>query len=332
MSIKQKDDLLFIGLIFATFTALIIIIIQSRKYNIFLRKINPSYHFPTILEITMNTAILTLILIIGKLFIEKIFYSFCENLLDAKYKKKENHSEKPRAKRKLSIYLVKFLHYLFLTIHSYFIYDKLDFFPKELFGHGEMNNLYTNGLHSLALFKRPKYFDLHYYINLAYTFTDLFGVVFIYDKQTDISVMLFHHFCTITLIVYSYYNHFDSIGSIILYLHNVSDIFVYLGRSLLYTRAPIFFKKIFTVCLLSSFAYCRLFVYGKLIYGYFIHINWEIFYLQNTLLVALVSLYILHCTWTYKLVRIAYNSIAKSKFEDSRKFIKEKNKSSNKII
>jgi hypothetical protein len=327
MFIKQKDDILFIGLIFATFLALIIIIIQSRKYNNFLRKINPNYYFPTILEIIMNTTILTLILLIGKLLFEKALHSFCEYLLDEKYKKKENHSEKSKAKRKLSIYIVKFLHYLILTIHSYFIYDKLDFFPKELFGHGKMNNLYINGFHSLALFTRPKYFDFHYYINLAYTFTDLFCVVFIYDKQTDILVMTFHHFCTIILVVFSYYNHFDSIGSIVLYLHNFSDIFVYLGRSLLYSKVPGIFKKMFSVCLLSSFTYCRLFVYGKLIYGYSIHVNWETFYLHKAFLVALVSLYILHCTWTYKLVRIAYNSITKSKFEDSRKFIKEKNKS-----
>ena len=274
MYIKQKDDLLFIGLIFATFIALIIIIIQSRKYTIFLQKINPRYYFPTILEIILNTTILTLILLIGKLLLEKILHSYCEALLDEKYKKKENYCEKPKAKRKLSIYIVKFFHYLILTIHSYFIYDKLDFFPKELFGHGNANKLMT-----------------------------------------------LHHFCTIILIIFSYYNHFDSIGSIILYLHNFSDIFVYLGRSILYTKIPGIFKKIFSICLLSSFSYFRLFVYGKLIYGYFIHVVWETFYLKNAFMVALVSLYTLHCTWTYKLVRIAYNSIAKSKFSDSRRFI-----------
>ena len=327
MYIKQKDDLLFIGLIFATFIALIIIIIQSRKYTILLQKINPRYYFPTILEIILNTTILTLILLIGKLLLEKILHSYCEALLDEKYKKKENYCEKPKAKRKLSIYIVKFFHYLILTIHSYFIYDKLDFFPKELFGHGNANKLYINGVHSLALFNRPKYFDFHYYINLAYTFADLFCVVFIYDQQTDILVMTLHHFCTIILIIFSYYNHFDSIGSIILYLHNFSDIFVYLGRSILYTKIPGIFKKIFSICLLSSFSYFRLFVYGKLIYGYFIHVVWETFYLKNAFMVALVSLYTLHCTWTYKLVRIAYNSIAKSKFSDSRRFIIEKNKS-----
>jgi len=327
MILRQKDDILFIGLILATFFALVVITLQSKQYNNFLRKINPSYYFPTIFEITMNTTILTLILLIGKILFEKAFYSLTDSLLDRKYEKKEYQSEKPKAKRKLSIYILKFFHYLILTIHSYFIYDQFDFFPKELFGHGNMNNLYINGIHSLSLFTRPKYFDFHYLVNLAYTFADLFCVVFIYDQQTDILVMTLHHFCTIILIIFSYYNHFDSIGSIILYLHNFSDIFVYLGRSILYTKIPGIFKKIFSICLLSSFSYFRLFVYGKLIYGYFIHVVWETFYLKNAFMVALVILYTLHCTWTYKLVRIAYNSIAKSKFSDSRRFIIEKNKS-----
>ena len=327
MILKQKDDLLFIVLILATFFALVVIVLQSKKYNNFLRKINPNYYFPTMMEITMNTTILTLILLIAKILFEKAFYSLTHILLDRKYEKKEYQSEKPKAKRKLSIYIVKFFHYLILTVHSYFIYDQFDFFPKELFGHGSMNNLYINGIHSLSLFIRPKYFDFHYLANLAYTFADLFCVVFIYDKQTDILVMTFHHFCTIILIVFSYYNHFDSVGSIMLYLHNLTDVIVYLGRILLYTKSPDICKKIFSVCLLSSFIYCRLYIYGKIIYGYCAYVTWETFYLKNSFLIALVSLYILHCTWTYKLVRIAYNSIAKSKFGDTRNFVKENSKS-----
>ena len=333
MFLKEKDDILFIGLIAATFLALIIIIIQSRKYVEFLRKINPNYYYPTIFEIIMNTTIVTLVLLIGKILLEKALHSIIgENILDEKYEKKEYQSEKPKAKKKLSIYCLKFAHYLLLTIHSYFIYDQFDFFPKDLFGHGNMNNLYINDLYSISFFKRPKYFDFHYYVNLAYTFADLFCVVFIYDKQTDILVMTFHHFCTITLIVFSYYNHFDSIGAIILYLHNFSDIFVYLGRTLLYTKAPGIWKKALSICILSSFIYCRLFVYGKLIYGYFVYVKWETFYLQYAFQVALISLYILHFTWTYKLIRIAYNSIANSKFGDSRNFVKDSLKEEKKIV
>ena len=138
--------------------------------------------------------------------------------------------------------------------------------------------------------------------------------------------MAFHHFCTIILLLFSLYNHFDSIGAIILFLHNFSDIFVYLGRTLLYTKTPNLLKKIFSICLLTSFVYCRLYVYGKLIIGYIKYTNWETFYLKNAFEIALVSLYILHCTWTYKLIKITYNSITKAKFNDSRKFIKEDKK------
>ena len=323
MSSKNKDDMLFIGLITATFFASSIIIIQSRKYNDFLNKINPNYSFPTVLEIVLNTTILTIVLLFGKILLEKFIHSFCEKFLDEKYKKKEFLSEKPKVKRKLSIYSLKFFHYLILTIISYFVYDQFDFFPKELFGHGNMNNLYSNGIHSFVFFKRPKYFDFQYYLNLAYTFADLFCVIFIYDKQTDILVMVFHHFCTIALMVFSLYNRCDSIGSIILFLHNASDIFVYLGRTLLYAKAPNIIKKLISVCLLVSFVYCRLYVNGKVIYGYCVYANWETFYLKKAYQVAFFSLYILHCTWTYKLIRIAYNSIAKSSFSDSRQFIKD---------
>lgn len=326
MAYKEKDDMLFITLIFAVFLALIVIVIQSRKYNDYLYKINPSYYFPTILELIMNTTILTLILLVLKILFEKAFHSLSELVLDKKYQKQEYKSEKPKAKRKFAIYILKFLHYLILSIHSYFIYDQFDFFPKELFFHGNMNNLYRNEMLSMSFFQRPKYFDFHYYLNLAYTFADLFCVVFIYDKQTDILVMAFHHFCTIILLLFSLYNHFDSIGAIILFLHNFSDIFVYLGRTLLYTKTPNLLKKIFSICLLTSFVYCRLYVYGKLIIGYIKYTNWETFYLKNAFEIALVSLYILHCTWTYKLIKITYNSIAKAKFNDSRKFIKEDKK------
>ena len=321
---RGREDMLFVILIIATCFAGIIIIAQSKKYNYSLYRINPNYYFPTLLEMITYTTILTFILIILKLSFEKIFFLFNDIILLEKYLKSKNNAEKNKYKRKLSIYSLKFFHYLFITIHSYFIYDKLEFFPKELFGHGDMNNLYSKGIHSFCFFERPPLFDFHYLLNLAYTFADLFCVVFMYDKQTDILVMIFHHFCTIVLIVFSYYNHFDGIGALILFLHNFSDIFVYLGRAFLYAKLPTFLKQLITVNLLISFIYCRLYVYGKLIYGFFNYFNWEAFNINNAFKITLISMYILHFTWTYKLVKIVYNSVTKATFNDSRKFVKDK--------
>ena len=78
MFIKQKDDLLFFGLIIAISFAGIIMIIQSQKYNDSLIKINPNYFFPSFFEIVIYTAILTFILFILKLTLEKIFFYFNE--------------------------------------------------------------------------------------------------------------------------------------------------------------------------------------------------------------------------------------------------------------
>ena len=319
----SKDNLLFTTLIIITFFAGMVITIKSRKYNLSLIEQNPNYYYPSLFEITIKTTILTFILLIPKVLIEKALFPFTEKILVEKYEQKEYKHEKEKAKRKMAIYGVKFIHYLVLTIHSYFVFNKLEFFPKELLGNGEMNKLYYRGLKSFSFFERPQYFDLHYLINLAYTFADLICVVFIYDGQTDILVMIFHHFCTISLILFSYYNHQDGIGTLILFLHNASDIIVYMGRTILYIAAPPIIKKVHSVILLIVFVYTRLFVYGKLIYDYFFNSTWNSFGINDAFKFLLVCLYILHCSWTYKLLKIAYNA-SKGKFNDSRDFIKDK--------
>ena len=326
-SIKiSKNDLLFGILITITSIAGIVISIKSKQYNEFLRRKNPNYYFPTIAEITYKTTILTIILLIPKVLIEKALFPFTEKILIDKYTKKEYKHEKIKAKRKMAIYGLKFFHYLIISINSYFVFDKLDFFPKELFFHGDQSSIYNKGLDGFSFFKRPYLFDFHYLLDLAYTFADFICVVFIYDGQTDIMVMIFHHLCTINLILFSYYNHFDGLGAITLFLHNVTDVIVYLARTMLYVVAPDFIKIIITVCLLTSFIYCRLFVYGKLCYLFFKNATWESFGIIQAFKFQITCLYILHCTWTYKLLQIVYNAITSSSFSDSREFIKEKKK------
>ena len=165
--LTSKDDLLFMTLIIITFIAGFVISIKSRKYTLSLKKQNPNYYYPTLFEITIKTTIYTFILLIPKILIEKALFPFTEKILIEKYKKKEFMHEKEKAKRKMTIYVLKFIHYLILTIHSYFVFNKLEFFPKELFGDGEMNTVYDRGLDSFTFFERPKMFDFHYLLNLV---------------------------------------------------------------------------------------------------------------------------------------------------------------------
>ena len=255
-----KDNIVFIILNIFTFISVAVIIIKVRQYTAFLLKQNPNYYYPTLFEITIKTSILTSIILILKISLEKALVPFTEKFLLEKYKTNEFKHEKEKAKRKMVLYCIKFFHYLFLTIFSYFIFKDLEFFP-------DVNKLYIRGLESFSFFKRPKMFDFHYLLNLAYTFSDLICVLFIYDRQTDFIVMMFHHSCTIGLILFSYYIHCDGIGAIILFLHNASDIIPYFARTFLYIKAPILFKKVITVILLINFVISRQIIFGKIIYN-----------------------------------------------------------------
>ena len=317
--------IIFIALIIFGSVALMYI---SKKFVTFLREKQSNYYFPTAYDISFWSTIMTIGILIPKLVFEKIIYSFSESVLLEKYFKPNFQHEKEKAKKKVSIYFVKFLHYFVLSIYSYFyIYKKMDFFPKELGGCGDLNELYSKEIKSFHFFCKPYWFDSHYLFNLSYTYADLICVLFIYDGQTDFLVMIFHHFCTISLILFSYYNQFSSIGSLILFLHNISDVIVYFCRSTIYIKTPKIIKKIEGPALLFCFIYFRQYVLGKILVTYFKELTWDTNIIKNLFGTFAVCLYILHLDWTYKLIRLAYNAVYKGKYNDSREFNKDDKKS-----
>lgn len=325
-----KSDLLFYCLILITFIGTIVFIQKSKNYVESLREKYPKYFFPSMNYITKWSIVFTIALLIPKVFFENLITRYNEKLLDPKYFTPEFSAQKKKVKKKMAIYFIKFIHYLILSIYSYYLLDKYDWFPKELFGHGNLKNLYHKGLTSFSFFERSKGFEVHYLINLAYTYADLICVLFIYDGQTDFLTMIFHHFCTISLILFSYYNQYSSVGAIILFLHNATDIIVYLGRAILYTNINGTIKKLHSVVLLSSFIYVRIFVLAKVTYGLAVYPTWETSGINEGFVTLLTSLYILHCFWTYKLISIAFNALIKGKYSDSREFNKDKKILSNK--
>lgn len=327
----SKTDLLFYVLIFITFIGTIIFISKSKTFVESLRQKNPTYFFPTMQYITIWSIILTIILIIPKVLFENILTKYNEWFLDPKYNTPKYLPQKEKVRRKVSIYFIKFLHYLVLTILSYIILDQMEWFPKELFGHGDIKYMYHKGLTSFSFFERPYGFDIHYLINLAYTYADLICVLFIYDGQTDFLTMIFHHFCTISLILFSYYDHYSSFGSIILFLHNATDIFVYLSRTLLYHDLNKILKIVMSFLLSSSFMYARIYVLAKVIYSLATQPTWESYGVNEGFVTLLTCLYVLQSFWAYKLILIGYKGIMKGSYSDSRDFIPEKKEENKKI-
>ena len=114
----------------------------------------------------------------------------------------------------------KLIYYSSLTILGYKALSPLEYFPKELGGSGYMAKMFEKKFPDAFFHTKTPLFDLHYLICLSYSFVDLIWLILIDTRQLDFFVMLFHHICTSSLIIFSFVTQYSNVGSIVLFLHN----------------------------------------------------------------------------------------------------------------
>lgn len=205
---------------------------------------------------------------------------------------------------------------------GYYVLSDMEYFPWQLFGKGDFSKCFTAGYPEFVFHTKPKYFNEYYLGALAFHITDLIWLLGVYELQTDFLMMLVHHFCTISLITFSYLTNYSSAGSIIIFLHDFGDIFVYVARIFLNTKAPEFTKTSSGILLLSVWIYTRLFVLAGIIrdiyIGLFMAFNWVI----GILLVFLCFLYVLHMYWIFLIFKKICAALFVKKYEDTFKIKK----------
>lgn len=256
------------------------------------------------LEDLYFTAYILPFIIASKLIFEKLFSGFMYSILAAKYKKiedKENFNLGLIYKKKLTTNLYKVLYYTSISAFCYLMIRDSDFFPYELFGKGDMVNIFKNGDPGYLFFDKPSNFNLYYLINLAFVITDLIWLLFFYDSQSDFSLMILHHSITISLVTFSYLYNYSQIGVIVFFLHDLTDVFVYLIRIIINTDLIDAIK--FTACgiFLFSYIFLRIYVFGKLIYvvGTLIQ-NWNMY--AQILWYFKCILMIMHIYWVIQII------------------------------
>jgi len=219
-------------------------------------------------------------------------------------------------KKKIQANFFKLFYYVFMTFFGYSILHKLYYFPKELFGTGDMNKMWELGYPGSYYHLKPEYFDLYYIIGLAFNLVDLVWLLFIYELQNDFMMMLLHHLCTIGLISFSFLTNYSNIGCLILFLHDASDIFVYIARIILNTGKR--YLILFTVVvLLVAFIYARIYVFGLLLISVYRGISWKWKWVTLCLNIFAYFLYIMHITWIFLISSKFYQGIFKRKYEDT---------------
>ena len=195
----------------------------------------------------------------------------------------------------------KSLYNLFITVFGYYVLSQISYYPKELLGNGDITKMFEDKYPNFYFFHKPKYFDFLYMMNLCYYLTDLIWLIWINEPTNDYNLMIIHHISTIVLIFFSFWTNTSNIGSMIFYLHNIGNVFVYFLRVFMYSDLNTIIKGLMTMVLIVIWIYTRLFVFGKLIMIVYYDLTpWSlvIYFLWP----LAVILYIMHVYWVYEIL------------------------------
>lgn len=312
----------WIALIVVTISGSGMLWMNTSKFITKLRNSNPEYSFPKLSDISVCLIILS-IMMAFKIIIESELVHVTEKIMDKKYFEPGQEDLRKTIRRKLASNIFKGIYYLIITVFGYVVLKDCDYFPKELGGRGYMAKMFEQGYPNSFYHEKPQFFDFHYFICLSYSFMDWIWLVFIYDRQSDFWNMILHHLCTSSLIIFSYITNYSNIGCIVLFLHNFSDVILYLNRMLVYCEFPTTPKKIIPVSILISFLYTRLYVLGQVIYTIYYSITWDWEWVTFSLWGFLIFLYFMHANWSFVLLKRFSEVIFYGTFNDSFKFQKK---------
>ncbi|XP_060931037.1 ceramide synthase 5-like [Limanda limanda] len=154
----------------------------------------------------------------------------------------------------------------------------------------------------------------HYIAELAFYWSLMFSQ-FTDIKRKDFMIMLVHHMATIILITFSYANNMLRAGTLVMCVHDASDIFLEAAKLANYAKYQRLCDGLFVMFSIVFFI-TRLVIYPFWIVNSVLFESWEIggpyqaWWLFNGLLLVLQAL---HIIWFYLIARIAIKAIFKGK-------------------
>ncbi|VDM93622.1 unnamed protein product [Onchocerca ochengi] len=140
-------------------------------------------------------------------------------------------------------------------------------------------------------------------------------------RRADFIQMTVHHIITIILLLFSFVMNLVRVGTLILFSHDIADVFLELGKLCRYakwkTSLTIFFAIFATVWIITRLIYFPFFIIRSILFdapafmqaGY----QWENLrqppIVPRLFVVMLLCLMTLHIYWTFIIVKIAFKSV-----------------------
>ena len=336
MTAKEKYDNVWNHFFYACFgLTLVGIFYMVKGVNNFRNKLislNPSYEFSKYSDFIICIP-LALIINMTQHYMPKLLKNFVEKVMKKAYRFPKNEKDRQLGEKyriRLPIHIFKGSMYIFFTLFGYYVLKDINYFPKSLLGKGWLPNMFIKGYPDSFYLEKPPYFDFYYMFCLSFFISDLIGL-FREDKQTDFINMLLHHVCTISLIVFSHLVHYSNVGSIVLFLHMESDVFVHVTRFFLQTDAPEIIKDINGLFLVFNFIYTRTYVLGDIIYVLYMYVTWKGI-IDWFLLIFLTLIFIMNFNWALMLLQKMFALFMGTKLNDTRDFKVNTNKEKEKKV
>lgn len=263
-------------------------------------------------------------------FVQKAFQVLCRPVATMVIQKKGKWSHVVY-ESKLERFGSAIFKFLFFSVFSWFSYVHLlrgaEWMPSELFGNGSTAKCWGDGR---AFDNAPM--ELHllkfYQVAIAYHTSELIFQILYEMQKPDFVEMWAHHATTCFLVLASYQLNCGRIGSLVLFLHYVSDVPVYGAKIFVDTKlVPLAVCNL--VGMLVSWGYLRLYCLPRfIISSCYLETKWEQALITSTgsgvsgettayiFCGALGLLWCLHCYWYWCFIQMGYNFVAKGESKD----------------
>uniref|UniRef100_A0A8C3RRS0 Ceramide synthase 6 n=1 Tax=Chelydra serpentina TaxID=8475 RepID=A0A8C3RRS0_CHESE len=158
--------------------------------------------------------------------------------------------------------------------------------------------------------------DLHYYyiVELSFYWSLMFSQ-FTDIKRKDFSIMFTHHIVTVILISFSYVTNLTRVGALTLCLHDSADILLEAAKMANYCKcqklSDLLFLMFAIVFIISRLGIYPLWILNTMLFELYEALgNFPALWFFNMLLIVLQ---VLHCFWSYLIIKAAYKAISRGK-------------------
>lgn len=210
----------------------------------------------------------------------------------------------------------KFIYAVCISAFEWHLLQTEPFFPRALGGSGDVSRVWWER-EAVA----PFGFRLVYWISFAYNIEDFVSHSLFVERRSDYFEMIFHHLMALALIAISYFTNHWRAGLIVLFVHDVPDIFAHgIKCSVDGSNTPRTLSIYFG--LLITWAYFRLYVFPtEVLYSAACALEIEGVWAMLLMGFALLSL---HTFWFYSFIIMGLAFYNTGKTVDTQQLIIEK--------